>query len=230
MLLCPTAGAVQRPQLVFDEFAAIRMSHSVDCPELELVAHDHYQGMRLACETAYARGFERIAFLRGAAGEARLDGRWTAAYLFASHYRHSPLLYDDDKWAGPGFGALVERMANDGADCMIATWTGLLGRIRAQVRDRGKLSRIVPVSLQVKEDQVGSWHGIRQNLNIVGRSAVDRLHARLLQGAYGMSVAPKQILISGNWHSPEATSGRTEPIRWPEVSTTTPGEALRASG
>lgn len=175
-------------------FTAVALGRSLQSPALTTVSTNHFQGVELAWETAWARGYRRIGLVQSAEEENLTLGRIHASHLLQQH-RHScahfPVLTLPDFSPGP----LVDWTRRYQPDLIIASnhrpYEVLLEALGPSTR-RIKF-------LHLDANPRSNFAGIDQGHDKVGEHAISVLHDKLIRRDTGIPARRELTLINGVW-------------------------------
>lgn len=208
-----------------EKFAAVRLSHSIQDSRLSISSHDHFHGMQMACEQAFAKGYRNPAYIYDEALEGRLGNRWLASFAVntsacpnAEPSQRSFGASMDAERAPPQIRSWLEALE---PDCLIAPSAAMLHPHFLRLDDalaRWKtLGRIVLTKENRRDAEVT---GVLQNFHVLGHVGVDLLHAQMLEQKSGIPDYPRRVFIRGTW-----ADGRTLPHVVKGQYTDAPGNA-----
>lgn len=202
-------GAPRTIALDFNRFAAVEISETVDFPDLDRSLHDQYTSMLKVLEKLGGLGYRSVGLVLEEALDARVNGKWTAAFLYhrhrtGSHTAPPPLILP--KADQRAFDRWFDKHRPD----------ALVSVNRFGLRlAKGKGLRIprdtAYASLDLDGEAAGGItpSGIDQNSRLVGAAAVDMLLAAIHAGSPGSSRhGPLRTEIQGSW-----IRGKTTPLR-----------------
>lgn len=198
-------------QLDFSLFSFVEISETVSWPDFDRAIHDQYTSMLKCLRELVDLNYQRIGLVIEHALDLRVNGKWTAAYLWYRHHngaRHvlPPLLLesmDQDR-----FDAWFERYK---PDVIISV-------------DRFALRHLEPYNLRYPQDLgyvtldldgVGPdfkhLTGIDQNSFAVGAASVDMLVTAIHRETRGIPTIPRRTEIEGVWVPGESTCRQPPP-------------------
>lgn len=162
-------------------------------PTMHRVSHNHYQGGLLACGELRARGFRRIGFVLSPWNDARVDGKWRAAYLvqqqlWPRNERLPPLLAAVDR--GEDFRRWFGRHR---PDVIIAAEPHVAGWLR-----EAKAARIRVAWLAIDMRKRDTW-GIDYRSEVLGEAAVELVIGQIHRHERGSPQIAHSLLIDGGW-------------------------------
>jgi len=200
-------GHLPRP---LHEFASIALSHSISCPALHRVSHNHCQGSMLACRSLRRKGYRRIGLVLTSLMDNRLSRLWTAGYL-AFHEgqpkasRCAPLYLP--------YKELPARIAPEGHLHKL-----LLAWVRKETPDviltmhlplqqwleenAGALPGKVEIASLDYSREWGNVCGVFQKPTMLGREAISFLVSQIQSNQYGIPAQPLTLMIEGEWREP----------------------------
>ena len=184
---------------IWKHFCAVAIGLSLTTPPLHHVAHDYYQGMRLAMNEARKRGFRRPGFVIDDRTNVRIQNNWMAAYLIEQQFcepsnRLAPFVF---KSCAFDHRAFLQWGAEQRPDVImgiplwlnIMPWKELLGGLPEPVEW---------IHLDVK-NRNGDQAGIHQNHEKIGATAVDLLIRLVERNQSGPLENSETLLIEGSW-------------------------------
>ena len=190
--------------LDWKRFCLVHLGATLLRPELNLVRHNHFHGMRHSLEQLESHGYRRIGFAIVESGDILSSRLWTAAYL---HWRNRRGM-DADL---PGFvypwGAFPEdRFCDWIRDHQIDAVVTMQGDLYPAIkRIQKSLSRHVGFSVLDHPGDKSPFSGIEQNAAEHGQVAVDQLVHAMNHNLTGLPRHPLQTLIQGRWHESAST-------------------------
>tara|TARA_R100000027_G_scaffold2734_5_gene2677 strand:+ start:3094 stop:4146 length:1053 start_codon:yes stop_codon:yes gene_type:complete len=214
LLIAPLAEDNGSLELTWKHFSSVAIGTSLANPKLDQVAFDHHDAMQFSLHKLREKGYRRIGLLlRNPSTRVRhnsLDAYVGDQYRMKSEYTIPPLLQDD--FSSSEFWEWFDAHQ---PDALITdsdyTITDLLNERGLQApRDVGV------VSYSKFSNENVHISAVNQNLQIIGATAVDRLHTNLLRNAYGIPEHTNAVLVQGYWnegttlrqqHSAEAKQG-----------------------
>jgi DNA-binding LacI/PurR family transcriptional regulator len=190
--------------LDWKRFCLVHLGATLLRPELNLVRHNHFHGMRHSLDQLESHGYRRIGFAIVESGDILSSRLWTAAYL---HWRNRRGM----DAALPGFvypwGVFPEdRFCDWIRDHQIDAVVTMKGDLYPAIkRIQKSLSRHVGFSVLDQPGDKSSFSGIDQNAAELGRVAVDQLVHAMNHNLTGLPKHPLQTLIQGRWHEAAST-------------------------
>jgi DNA-binding LacI/PurR family transcriptional regulator len=195
LIFPPVADAALRYPLEMSGLTGVAIGTSLREPAVNRVAHNHFQGGLLACRESRARGLERVGFVLSPWNDARVEGRWRAAYLvqqdtWPKSERLPPLL------VGKNEKAVFERwMRRHRPDCIITAEH----HVADWLRELNLPSvRVIWLALDVVEP--GAW-GVQYRSEELGAAAVEMVVGQIHRNERGLPRVPQTLLIDGIWVS-----------------------------
>jgi LacI family transcriptional regulator len=192
ILVAPLTG--QKNTIPFDAtgFSVVGLGTSVQVPEIDRVADDHFYAAQLAYRQAQALGYRRIGFTLAADVSQRLEHRWLSGYLVAQQQESSRLRI-------PVFMPKTREEIPLGLNAWIARHR--VDAVIFALRDQNKMSCAPSstglISLSVHDD--GHVAGIRQDEFRIGAEAIDLLVEKLQRWETGSPRGPRLQLVRGVW-------------------------------
>ncbi len=211
VLIAPFPVPVYRHELDWPRLICVGLGYVYKDHPLHRATHNHFHGVRTACENLVRLGYRRIGLMLESSQNTRVGYSWLGGYLAAAQMlgvaRLEPLLTRDDEppatvrqWlrrqrpdAVIGFGPR-QFLALEHAGCRIPADVGFAALDIAQMN----------------LDHVAEPAGIDQNLEQIGATAIDTLATLLYHNEQGFPLHPVLSMIEGRW-----IDGRTAPQRPP---------------
>ena len=200
ILVAPLTGHENTLPFNLNRFSIVGLGTSVQVPEIDRVADDHFYAAQLAYTQAHALGYKRIGFALAADVSRRLEHRWLSGYLVAQQQQSPstriPVFMPKTREDIPlGLNAWIARQRVDA--------------VIFALRDQKKMS-CAPIetgliSLSVHED--GNVAGIRQDEFRIGAEAIDLLVEKLQRWETGSPRGPRLNLVRGVWCAGQSAPG-----------------------
>ncbi len=209
----------------WSRFCSVQIGATLIDPKLNLVRHNHYEGMQQALREMENLGYRRIGLCFSTDSDIRSYHRWAAAYLYWRTIRGftSRTLPTFHYTAGN-----IDRQA-------LKSWikssqiTGIVGMSSEPMEACLELGIKIPEDLGFSVlDHPGEgsdWAGIDQVAPQIGSMAVDTLIMTIRKGAKGIPHRPIQSIIEGKW-----VAGRTIRNMNEDGQSKPPGELTGAQG
>ena len=200
ILVAPLTGQKNTLPFNLTGFSVVGLGTSVQAPEIDRVADDHFYAAHLAYNQARALGYRRIGFALAADISRRLEHRWLSGYLVAQQ-QHSP------RTRIPVFMPETREEIPLGLNAWIARHR--VDAVIFALRDQKKMS-CAPVgtgliSLSVHDDS--HITGIRQDEFRIGAEAIDLLVEKLQRWDAGSPRSPRLQLVRGVWCAGQSAPG-----------------------
>lgn len=196
-ILAPLPDGWQTVRLEWRYFATVALGFTLRNPPLHRVASDPFQSMTAAVEKCRRLGYRRIGLTLTRPGDARVDGRWLAAYvMFQTGPEGRNLLppFVTRQWNPL---RLLSWLKKSRPDVLITPWANqfldLLHKNGWNVPDEIGL---VTVDMPAPNGPVG---GVFQNRPLLGSRAVDTVIAALERNERGIPPFANTVLIDGIW-------------------------------
>jgi len=184
----------------FSHVACAYLGQGIREPHFSRVDSHHAFNMRLACESIYARGCERIGFAGGRRVNEKVRMAWLGAYLAWSTMIPDvaplpPLLLDDEK---------IHRERSLAKLPELRKWLSAF-RPKAVVSDDGWLLQLIAkerpaVKVFALNVHAGSPHsGVDNRHEAIGRAGFELVLAHLHRGERGLPMISKHVMIEGVW-------------------------------
>lgn len=192
IIIPPVPESAMQYPIDIRSFAAVTIGTSLRAPLVHRVSHDHYSGIRLACDRLRAKGFKRIGLAISSAWNNRVDEKWYSGYLarqtgWPEDERLPPLVVDADGEARFRRWMAMERPdAVLAADPVIGLWVG----------QRRSVPKVVWLTLT---DHRAKSYGIDQLPALAGRAAVDMVVGQIHRNERGTPPIPYTMLLAGKW-------------------------------
>ena len=180
----------------FAPFAVVGLGVSNETSSILSVAHDHFNGMKLAIEQCAAAGRQRIGVCLTIPANERVREKWLAALALTT--RPNGGLARLPAWEGaadgPAFGKWLKAHQ---PDVLIGTFDR---KLLPSIRSLGQRvpEDIAMVALSVTEDE-RFYAGVDQRSEIIGSRAVDLLVAALNHNESGLLPMHQVLHIEGAW-------------------------------
>jgi LacI family transcriptional regulator len=196
----------RRLDLDLSLFSAVEISETIEAPDLDRSMHDQYTSMLKCLEELSKLGYRRMGLVLEDSMDQRVNGRWTAAYLYHREMRGG------DQALRPLILSRFDQKAFDRWCCKqkpdVVISVDRFGYRLIQGRGGRVPKKIGYASLDLDgdaEDGV-NFSGIDQNSRQVGESAVDLLVALIQRGQRGVPARPVRMEVEGNWKTGSSTS------------------------
>jgi LacI family transcriptional regulator len=183
----------------WEKFPSVQIGATLTVPKLNLVRHNHYNGMTQTLLAMERLGYERIGLCFSSDSDIRSYHRWAAAYLY---WRTSRGFTDRTLPSFHYTAGQVDPKA-------LRTWirehkiTGIIGMGMELVNTCLKIGLKIPDDIGVSVlDRPGGESkvaGIDQVATQIGSMAVDMLIMAVRKGAKGVPERPLQTIIEGKW-------------------------------
>ena len=201
----------------WEEYAVVKIGHSLDVPRAHVVSPDHVSNTALACERMWERGYRRIAVVAREA-RCRQERLLNCAALLATRAKPSdardipvfkvPVLPDDR--LATAFSAWLRKHRPDAI-------LGCCNRTQALLESAGlRVPDDIGLSMITLHDARGV-SGIEINHEEIGRAAVLQLHMLFVDGFRGAPDILQGILMPGRW-----VDGPSLPPRFQQGGSVTP--------
>ena len=185
--------------LNFDLFSAVEISETVEKPDLNRCIHDQYTAMLKVLDGLAGLNYRSPGFVIEEALDLRVNGKWTAAYLYYRH-RHGPKSMPPPLIMETASQAVFDRWFDrHQPDAIISV--DRFG-LRFLQRRGLKIPREVGyASLDIDGDAEAhpGISGIDQHSRMVGAAAVDMLIAAIHRGQQGITREPVRMEVEGDW-------------------------------
>lgn len=187
-------------------FSAVEISETITSPDLYRSMHDQYTSMLMCLEELDKLGYRKIGLVLESSLDLRVNGKWTAAYLY---YREMdspnrtlpPLILSGmdqnafDRWYKRHQPDVVVSVDRFGYDLIKGRRLSIPGKIGYASLD-----------LDGDEEDGVNLSGIDQNSRQVGESAVDLLVTLIHRSQRGIPPCPVRIEVEGKWKHGSSTS------------------------
>jgi len=195
----PITGKQNRAiELNFDLFSAVEISETVDRPDLDRAIHDQFTSMVKLLNELTQLKYRSIGLVLEEALDLRVNGKWTAAYLYHGHRTGArqapPLILSDfkpsefDRWFDRYRPDVIVSVNRFGLRFLEARGLRVPGDVGYATLDLdGDLADYPDMS------------GIDQNSHMVGAAAVDLVVAAIQRGQRGIPVHPLRTEVEGTW-------------------------------
>lgn len=209
----------------WERFSSVQIGATLSEPKLNLVRHNHYDGMLQTLLEMEHLGYERIGLCFSGESDVRSYHRWASAYLYWRTIRGF------SKETLPSF----HYTAGDVDPQAFKAWlkshsiTGIIGMDTELMPVCAKLGIKIPADLGFSVlDRPGDdsqLAGIDQIAFQLGRMAVDLLMVAVRKGAKGIPPHPAHSIIEGKW-----VPGKTVRTVNPSAAVTAPVEMKDIEG
>jgi len=217
LIIAPIQGKISRRvprdiELDFKLFCVVEISETVSSPNLDRAMHDQYTSMLTCIDELEKLGYRRPGLVMEEALDARVNGRWTAAFLLRREQSA------DGKFPAP---LIIPRPDQQSFDrwydrCKPDVIISVDHFGMSLIKGRGLQipSDVGYASLDVEGDSVKEpgLSGIDQNSRMVGATAVDLLVGAIHRGQRGITEHPVRTEVQGQWVNGRTTSARAENI------------------
>jgi LacI family transcriptional regulator len=190
-------GVSREIELDFTLFSMVEISETIESPELDRAIHDQYTSMIRVLDELNDLGYQRPGLVIEDALDLRVNGKWTAAYLYVKRRRKyllPPLVTEGrtqtafNRWYKkyqPDVVISVDRLGFD--------------FIQKAGLDIPKNVSYATLDLDSRNLDSSRIAGIDQNSRRVGAAAVDMLVAAIQRGHRGIPDHPTRMEIEGTW-------------------------------
>jgi LacI family transcriptional regulator len=183
----------------WSRFCSVQIGATLSAPKLNLVRHNHYDGMTQTLLAMEQLGYARIGLCFSSDSDIRSYHRWAAAYLYWRTIRG----FTDRTL--PSF----HYAAGQVDPRVLKTWirqhriTGIVGMGLELVNTCRKIGLKVPddigISVLDRPGEESKVAGIDQRAAQIGRMAVDLLIMAVRKGVKGVPEHPLQTIVEGKW-------------------------------
>nr|MCU0793238.1 LacI family transcriptional regulator [Opitutaceae bacterium] len=201
----------------WDRFCSVQIGATLTEPKLNLVRHNHYDGMLRTLREMEALGYRRIGLCFSSESDLRSYHRWASAYLYWRTIRG----FTDRTL--PTFHYTAGNIDRRALRDWIRTYgiTGVIGMGTEPLQTCQAMGIKIPEDLGFSVlDHPGDGNavaGIDQVAHYIGTLAVDILVMAVRKGAKGVPQHPVQSIIEGRWLPGDTLRRLTEEGR-PEAS------------
>ena len=189
-------------------FSVVEISGTVESPDLDRSIHDQYTAMMKCLDELTALHYQSIGLVLEEALDARVNGKWTAAYLrhgqqSATRGRPPPLIL-------PGLDQKAFDRWYDRHRPEAIVSVDRFGLRLLQARGLKIPKQVGYASLDLDGDRADfpGLSGIDQNSLLVGAAAVDMLVAAIQRGQRGIPAHPMRMEVEGTWTPGTSTAAR----------------------
>lgn len=188
--------------LPWEHFATVPVGHMVRNPQLDCVVSDHTQAVLLSGRVLAARGYRRIGLAMESYQNSITNHGWANGY--AALPAENPQLaaippHLPEKITSRGF---IEWVRKHRVECVLtlSTFRNEANRMPDWLAAEGLVCPrdIGLVSLDVTS-ATGSWAGIDQNSDEIGRAAVDLVLSKVRAGERGIPKVRRSLLVHCQW-------------------------------
>lgn len=181
-------------RLDWSQFTTVALGRSMLEPGLTTVSTNHMQGVELAWQKAWARGYRRIGLVLTEEEEWRTKGTLHAAH-FLQQYRHAttqiPILISPVL-----SGAVLRAWAHQHQpDLVIASDQ----RHYEELLEAGGVATKSIKFLNLNANPSSEMGGINQGHDRVGETAITVLHQKLIRRETGIPLQRELTLLDGIW-------------------------------
>lgn len=184
------------PDLAWDHLSAVRMFNPLCHPFLHSVSADHHQLLLHGLERVSRLGYHRVGLFVRRATEARIHGKWSAAFhvyqkSIPDHDCIPPLKFDEFEPAS--FMAWFRRYR---PDAIMGHHVAALDCLKThEVRVPTDVGFI---NLNVRQE-IRPCAGLDLRPEILGAAAADAVIAQINRNERGVPTTPHTIQIEGSW-------------------------------
>lgn len=189
----PEPGTIDLP---WHQITAATVAYTLVEPRLHRATDNHCSSARVAVAHLRAGGRRRIGLALSANYDRRVQGLWSAGYLWQAHeegFADPALLHRPAELDEATFGRWLTSAQPDAiisTDDRVIKWLKNAGR---RVPDD-----VAFASLDVTADD-GSMAGIFQDATGIGACAIDVLAGQLLRHERGLPEKPRTVIVDARW-------------------------------
>ena len=202
----------KRLDIEWERFCSVQIGATLSEPKLNLVRHNHYEGMMQTLLAMEKQGYERIGLCFSSDSDIRSYHRWASAYLYWRTIRGFT------RRTLPTFhytaGGVDHRAFRDWI--IRHNISGIVGMDMELMGTCDKLGMKIPQDLGFSVlDHPGEGNpvaGIDQIASEIGRMAVDVLIMAVRKGAKGIPQYPVQTIVEGRWVAGETVRTLKRPV------------------
>jgi LacI family transcriptional regulator len=183
----------------WDRFCSVQIGATLSEPKLNLVRHNHYEGMLKTLREMETLGYQRIGLCFSDDSDLRSYHRWASAYLYWRTMRgfsQQTLPTFHYTTGNVDLRAFQNWIQQNGI-------TGIVGMSTKPMQTCLELGFKIPETLGFSvldhPGQGSAVAGIDQVARQIGSMAVDILVMAVRKGAKGVSPHPVQSIIEGKW-------------------------------
>lgn len=213
LIIMPLGQTVIGKKLDIDwnRFCSVQIGATLSEPNLNLVRHNHYDGMMQSLLELEKLGYERIGLCFSSDSDLRSYHRWASAYLYWRRIRGfskeslPSFHYEAGKVDLHAFKSWINQCKISAMVCMDAELAPICAKLGIKIPD--------DLGFSVLDHPGGDSKlaGIDQVASELGRIAVDLLMISVRKGAKGVPERPVKSIIEGSWIAGE-TVKRIKPI------------------
>lgn len=199
VIIPPQPQAIDWGGFDWDEFSAVRIGHSIESPEVYVVAPDQVGNALLAFDRIKERGYQRIGMVCGIEVRTNTKRWFSGGYLMAQlrqpASQNLPLLALEQKDREKDRQVLAQWMRSHRPDAIlteVASLPDLLKKNGAKVPQDVALA-----ALSVLDGNISA--GINQNPRLVGVAASEILIAQINRNQRGPSPEHRTATVQGSW-------------------------------
>ncbi|NBQ64664.1 MAG: LacI family transcriptional regulator [Verrucomicrobia bacterium] len=200
---CGFATAPRILDLDLSLFSAVEISETIETPDLDRSMHDQYTSMLKCLEELSKLGYRRMGLVLEDSMDQRVNGRWTAAYLYHREKRGGDRTFHPLILSRPDQSAFDRWCHKHEPDVVISVDRFGFHLIHGSGRRIPREIGYASLDLDGDAEDALKFSGIDQNSRQVGESAVDLLISLIHRGQRGVPAFPVRIEVEGNWkHGP----------------------------
>ena len=189
----PHPGTLELP---WHDITAATIAYTLVEPRLHRATDNHCASARVAVAHLRAGGRRRIGLAIGANYDRRVQGLWSAGYLWQTHEEgiaDSALLHRPPELEARAFIGWLDATR---PDAVIATDLHVLEWLRASGRRVPADVAFATLDLPTAD---GSLAGIYQDATGIGACAIDVLAGQLLRHERGLPEKPRTVIVDARW-------------------------------
>lgn len=214
LVIMPLGNRMIGKELDIDwsRFCSVQIGATLSEPKLNLVRHNHYEGMLQTLLEMEKLGYERIGLCFSSDSDIRSYHRWASAYLYWRTIRGfskeslPSFYYVAGEVDYRAFKDWIKRHKIDGLVGMDFELMSVCARMGIKVpQDLG-------FSVLDHPGKGRKLAGIDQIASQLGRMAVDMLMIAVRKGAKGIPPHPVKSIIEGKWIAGETVRGLKNPV------------------
>ncbi len=203
LIVAPMPPSIDKLNMNWDFFCSVRIGYSILDVPLTNVVSDQFGNMKLLCDRLESLGFERIGFATRQWIDARVEHKWSGAFLVRRYgeesHRYLPIYLGE---SGDDFIEFKNWILTHKPSVMViggkTPYPEYIERLGMKMPED---IQVVSVSLETSDQK--NIAGIDQAARAVGAVAVDQLSGIIGRYHIGLESFPKTIMTSGEWRSCE---------------------------
>jgi DNA-binding LacI/PurR family transcriptional regulator len=208
VVVCPRPQPESELDFPWEDFSAVAIGTTLQRPELHTVEAARFRATARVMQQLRARGYRRIGLILGVRHNQRTAHDYLGGYLGEQQVTGCPPLVwlMDSKWDPAreirSWLAEIKPDAILSGDWMLEA----LERVGVRVPDQ------LGVAWPGLVDPRGKLAGVVENLELIGRTAVELLVGQIHRRERGVPESPHRVSIDGYWHEGLSLRATTPPV------------------